>query len=113
MKAKFKIMDLAAKPIERELIHPVHGETGIIVKLVGPHSQQFRDLQKRLAEAKEVTTETNYEVIASLIVGWDEEAFEMPCTPENVRDYIFAPENQWVSNFLSEFITDQFQFFRT
>ena len=111
MKAKFKIMDLAAKPLELELEHPIEGLTNIIVKVVGPHSQQFKDVQKKI-QTEGLTENSNHEVIAACIVGWDEESFEMPYTPENAREFVFKPENQWVCNFLAEYVTDLTLFFR-
>ena len=113
MKAKFKINQLAAKPLDIELIHPVKGNTGIMVKMVGPHSIQYRELQKRLQAREVINNQDNYEVISSLLIAWDEEAFGIAWSEEAVRTVILNPENQWISNFLSETVTDQLQFFRT
>lgn len=110
MKAKFKVLQLAAKPVEFELVHPVHGETGIIVKMVGPHSKEFREIVQALQEEPNAVTR-GIEILSSCIVGWDEEAFEMPYSKEAAKDFITMPENEWVVQQLSEKINDQALFF--
>lgn len=114
MKAKFKIMQLAAKPVDFELIHPVHGATGIIVKLAGPHSKEFRATVERLQQADQTNVDLiarGVEILSACIVGWDEEAFEMPWSPEAAKAFITLPENQWAAEQLGAKINDQALFF--
>lgn len=111
MKAKFKIAQLAAKPLELELVHPKHGETGIVITLVGPHSQKFRDAIDAYRET-EGTAQDNLALMASTVVGWDEEAFDGPATPENVMALLGDPVNEWIVTQVSEKIRDSASFFQ-
>lgn len=111
-KAKFKISQLAAKQIDLELEHPVEGPTGIIVKLVGPQSTQFRDALK-VFEESEGTEEDNLKLFAACFVGWDEEAFEQPFSVEAAAEFLSKPENSWVANVIVPIVKDYTKFFRT
>lgn len=111
MKAKFKVSQLAAKPIDVELKHPTEGDTGIFVKIVGPQSKQFRDALAKFEES-EGTADDNLDLFAACFVGWDEEAFEQEFSNEAARHFLKAPENAWAANFLIAIIKDHTQFFR-
>ncbi len=111
MKQKFKISQLAAKPIEVELEHPTAGKTGIFIKLVGPQSKQFRDALD-VFQKSENTEEDNLKLFASCLVGWDEEAFEKPFSVEAAVEFFSAPENAWAANFLIPIVKDHTKFFR-
>lgn len=96
MKAKFKIHQLAAKPVDVELIHPKHGETGIVIKLVGPHSEIWRSALTEYQKNTE-SEDANLKLMASSVIGWDEEAFEQPYSPEAVLALLSDPANEWLT----------------
>lgn len=111
MKSQFKINQLAAKPIELSLIHPTQGDTGIIVKMVGPHSTQFREANKKFKDT-EMSEKDFVEFVASTVTGWDEDAFEMPCSHENVVAALAAPENEWIVVQVMKKFNDSLAFFQ-
>jgi hypothetical protein len=110
MKAKFKITQLAAKPIKVELVHPTQGETGIFVDLVGPHSKQFHTAFEAF-EASEQKQEDNLKLFASCFIGWDDEAFEMPFSAENALAFFSNSDNAWAANFIAPILKDANRFF--
>lgn len=111
MKQKFKMNDLAAKPLELELEHPVIGKTGIKIKLLGPHSQQVRDAFG-VFEASEKKEDDQLKLFANCLLGWDEEAFEMPFSVENAMKFFRVPENAWAASFIGPKLKDPNIFFR-
>ena len=110
VKAKFKISQLAAKPIEVELVHPVHGETGIMFNLVGPHSKVFQDA-KEVYVASEGTAADNFRLMSACVIGWDEEAMEMPWSEENSFKFFSNEANIWAIHFLTPIIKDEMNFY--
>jgi hypothetical protein len=111
-KAKFKINQLAAKPVDVDLIHPTEGLTGIVVKLVGPHSRQFKDAYEAFKNSEQ-TVDDNLLLFVSCVIGWDEEAFEMPYSTENAMKLFKNPENAWIAECIAPVMRDSLQFFRT
>lgn len=112
MKAKFKVSQLAAKAIEVELVHPTAGETGIKVKLLGPHSQQVRDAYAKYHAIETPSDGDEYELLAGCFAGWDEEAFEMEFSKENVIKFFSNPENSWAAQSVAPTLKDPNAFFR-
>lgn len=111
---KFKVADLAAKPLEVELEHPAVGKTGIKVTVVGPQSKQFRaayDKYTSLPEDKR-DRQADIEFFASCVVGWDAEAFGEPWAAEACTAFFSNPENEWAMKFLSPVMADHQRFFR-
>lgn len=111
MKAKFKLSQLAAKPITVELKHPKFGDTGIEVTLVGPMSTQFRTALDKFRALDTVTDADQLELFVSTIVGWDEEAFERPFSKEAALEVFGQPENEWMTNQLTEVAKEALNFF--
>lgn len=110
IKSKFKISQLAAKPIEVELVHPVHGETGIIFNVVGPHSKVFQDAKDVYINSDGNATD-NFKLMSACIIGWDEEAMEMPWSTENSFKFFSTEENIWAIHFLTPIIKDEINFY--
>ena len=111
MKAKFKVNQLAAKPIEVELKHPVHGDTGIMVKIVGPQSKQFAEAAAEF-EASAKGPDDNIRMFARCFVDWDADAFEMPFSHEDCFNFLKQPENGWVAETVAPLVKDHLHFFR-
>lgn len=116
MKAKFKLMELAAQPVDLELVHPVFGDTGIIVKLVGPHSTEYHEIVKQMIVEQQAGTEqmesSGKRMMAACIVGWDEEGFEMPYSKEAALEVVSKAENTWMLDQIALTIEDYKKFFR-
>ena len=110
MKAKFRVSQLAAKPIDIELVHPVMGETGIFIKLAGPHSPQFQAARKAY-QASEGKEEDGVRLFSSCVIGWDTEAMESEWSVENAFNYFNQPENSWAVEFLTPVIKDEMRFY--
>lgn len=111
MKAKFRISQLAATPKDIELIHPVVGETGIVMQVAGPHSKQFQNAYDVFSTSAQLSDD-NLKLFCSCIIGWDEEAMEMPFSLENAEKFFADPTNAWVSNQLAPVMKEYKQFFR-
>lgn len=114
MKTKFRINDLAAKPLDVELEHPTVGKTGIFIKIVGPHSTAMKTaLKAYFAKAEADRTEADeLTLFTSCLTGWDEEAFEAPFNAENVHAFFSQPENTWVTEQVVPKLKDSKAFFR-
>ncbi len=108
MKSKFKIKTLAAKPTDFELVHPVHKETGIMISMRGPHSKEWREAFDKY---KDDEKNGSLELMVAAIVGWDEDAFELPCTPENVKTVLADPVNEWIAQEVVRHLWDVSAFF--
>jgi len=120
------IFDLAAKPVEVELKHPMTGEgLNVKVKIVGKNSRQFKERFYETVSAvsrlgKEVETgermkvaELNsIELVAACIVGWDDnEFFGGEYTVERAKDIVSRPELAWVKSQVEDAITEDSLFF--
>lgn len=112
MKSKFKINQLAAQPIDVELVHPVAGATGIFVKMCGPHSSKLKAAFEEYQKLDTPTDEDNVRLFTASMIGWDEEAFEQPFTPENALNFFKQPENGWIAEQLAPTMMDKNKFFR-
>lgn len=111
-KIKFKINQLAAKPIDVELEHPTEGKTGIIVKMCGPHSKQFKEAATVFRNLEKPTDEDHLKLFTSCLMGWDEEAFDQPFSVEAANAMLIQPESQWIMDFLAPMVRDHKLFFR-
>ena len=112
MKAKFKIKQLAAVDSrDIELVHPKHGETGIVVKLAGPLHPTWVEALAKFKDSKQETGD-NLDLLAATILEWDEESFEAPLTVEAAKAALSADENRWMTSFLVEKTTSNDTFFQ-
>ena len=105
------------------LVHPVYGETGVNLFVVGQQSKQYINKQLEILRenqtGKSITdrpledlVRDGRRMVASCIVGWDnDEFFGGPYTPELALDIIADPENQWLVEVIQEFTQDQQRFF--
>lgn len=111
MKAKFKIKQLAAvDTIDLELVHPKHGATGIMLKAAGPTHPAWKEALDVWRKSED-TEADNLELLASTVLGWDEDAFELPYTKENVIAVLGAEENTWIVNQVGATVRDHTKFF--
>lgn len=118
MKARYKIGQLAAKPISVELKHPLEqfntsetGGTGIFMKVVGPHSKVFNEA-KDAFDNSDQTKEDNVKLFASCVVGWDKEDFDVEYSPEEAVKLFSDPENVWIVNCIAPIVRDSINFFQ-
>lgn len=110
MMKKFKISQLAAKPIDVNLVHPKHGETGIVIKMVGPHSKAWRDALDEYQKDPEAK-DANLKLMSSTLVGWDKDDFEVDFSPEAVQALLADPANEWITTQLVERVGQTALFF--
>lgn len=111
MKAKFKLSQLAAQDkITKELVHPKFGDTGIVVTLAGPTHPSWKEALKVYRNGEQ-NEEGNLVLLSSTIIGWDEEAMELPFSPENALEVMKAPANEWMVSFISSTVLDNTTFF--
>lgn len=112
---RYNIRQLAAQPLNVHLVHPVLGDTGIFVKVVGPQSKQFRDALthfESLSEEQQKDPVENARVFTSCILSWDPEDFGEPFSVEAAIRIFLEPENSWIANFLTKVVKDHTLFFR-
>jgi hypothetical protein len=112
MKAKFKINQLAAKPVDVELVHPTIGATGIFVQMCGPHSAKLKTAFEAYYKLENPTETDQIKLFVASLMGWDEEAFEQPFSPEAALAFFSQPENSWISEQLAPVMVDKTKFFR-
>lgn len=112
MKAKFKINQLAAQPINVELVHPVAGPTGIFVKMCGPHSSKLKAALEVYNKIDSPTEAESIQMFASSLMGWDEDAFEMPFSDANAALFLSQAENRWIVDQIAPMSMDRNKFFR-
>jgi len=111
MKSKFKIKQLAAvDTIDMELIHPKHGATGIVLKAAGPTHPVWKEALKVWRESED-TEADNLALLSACVLAWDEEAFELPYTTENVIAVLGSEENTWIVNQVGQTVRDHTKFF--
>lgn len=110
-KAKFKLSQLASVDTKDvELVHPKHGDTGMIVTLAGPtHPVWVQALETFKASPQ--SSEDNLHLLASTVISWDEEAFEVAHSHDAVVAALKDKKNEWMTSFLSHKILDNTTFF--
>jgi hypothetical protein len=119
---KMTLADLKPTSIDMELIHPTKGATGIMLKIVGQDSVQFRQLSKglmknRLEQGKDTKIDVdqlekdNAALAAACIVGWDEGVFG-PYTADKAVEYMIDPELAWIREQVESFVKTRSNFFR-
>lgn len=111
-KQKFKISQLAAKPITVELVHPVAGETGIFLSVCGPHSPKLRAAFAEYNSKETKSDKDHTDLIAGMVMDWDVEAFELPYSDENAKIVFAQVENSWIVEQLAPMVRDYTLFFR-
>lgn len=112
MKAKFKLKQLeSVDTIDKELVHPKHGNTGIMVKLAGPTHPVWKEALKVWRDSED-TEEDNKRLVSSAILGWDEEAFEAPYSKEAVIEAFSNPGNEWMVEYVFGTIREHKNFFQ-
>ena len=110
-KAKFKLSQLASVDTKDvELVHPKHGATGMVVTLAGPtHPVWVQALET--FRASNQTADDNLLLLASTVISWDEEAFEVAHSTDVVVAALKDKKNEWMTLFLSNAILDNTTFF--
>ena len=118
MRNKFKVSQMAAKPISVELKHSEEqfnvsetGGTGVFVQVVGPHSKIFQ-AAKEAFDASEQEREDNIRLFSSCVTGWDKEDFDVEYSVEAAFNLFNEPENYWMTESISPVIRDSSNFFR-
>src|SRR4051812_11748779 len=111
MKAKFKINQLAAQPVDVELIHPTIGATGIFVKMCGPHSSKLKVAFEEYQKVDKPTDADNVKLFVASLMGWDDEAFEQPFSDQAALAVFSQPENGWIAEQLAPLMLDKTKFF--
>ena len=125
--SKATLMDLAAKPVDVALTHPVTGEDlGVTVKMVGKNSRRFKDKfyeaiaeassdaenAKSSAERMKAAEARGATLIAHCIIGWsDDEFFGGMYSAERALEIVSNPETAWVREQLDAAIVDEKRFF--
>jgi len=113
MKAKFKLSQLAAvDTVQKELIHPKHGETGIFVTLAGPTHPTWKAALEEYNASEEEQNIRGLKLFAGSILGWDEEAIELPYTTENVLALFKDDKHEWMARQLTDAVLDNTTFFQ-
>lgn len=113
MKAKFKLSQLAAvDTVQKELIHPKHGDTGIFVTLAGPTHPAWKAALEIYNGTEGDQNERGLKLFASSVLGWDEEAMEMPYSQENALALFKDPKHEWMARQLTDAVLDNTTFFQ-
>ncbi len=119
-----KLQSLLPQAADLSVLHPVTKEpTGIVLKVVGRDSSQFKQkarelLRASLAKKKEETIldreNENQELVASAIVGWNDEADEAfgSYTPARALEIVKMDELAFMLEQVEEFIAERSNFFR-
>ena len=103
------------------LIHPADGQIGVTVEVVGFDSQEWNEGLDKMNEelAGELLASKprldqvrlNGKLIAKLVVGWDEEYFGMPFTPDNAEIVLGDPDNVWLVECIEGVVRNRQLFF--
>lgn len=118
-----QLSSLFPQRAEYELIHPITGDaTGVVFKLVGHDSKQFRDKAREIFKAKQgkksddflATEIENQDLVAACIVGWNEGAEEAfgPYSERRANEVIKMDELVYVREQLELFVSKRANFFR-
>ena len=90
-----------------------------VLHLVGSHSKEYFNFLKKAREngwdirkAFEPWNVEFNELIASVIIGWDDNgAFNTPWSAEAAREVILAEGNEWIIEQISTFLFESANFF--
>jgi hypothetical protein len=118
-----QLSSLFPQRAEYDLIHPVTGEaTGVVFKMVGHDSKQFRDKAREIFKTKQGkktsdfldTDVENQDLVAACIVGWNEGAEEAfgPYSEKRANEVIKMDELVYVREQLELFVSKRANFFR-
>ena len=113
MKAKFKISQLAAQDtVQKELVHPKHGDTGIMVTIAGPLHPEWKEALKMYEETSGVEgDERASKLFAAAVLGWDEEAMEVPYSKEAALELFKNEKQAWFIQNVVDTVQDHTKFF--
>lgn len=108
---KMKMSDLRAGPAKVELIHPLNGNTGIYLTLRTPYSPEVKAALKVFMDSEKEAID-NARVLSAYIKEWDEEAFELPLTEDNVIAFFTDDDNAWVIVALNHLLESPTTYFK-
>lgn len=121
------ILQLRPQVKELEIKLPTGESTGIIFKVVGQDSKQFKavsgkwiELSLDAAKGKKVNPDQMFqaraEMAAACVVGWsnldDENDLPIPYSPEKALELLAQPEFSFIVEQLDAFVTERVNFFR-
>jgi hypothetical protein len=120
------ISDLFAKVADLEIMN-INGEpTGIVMKVVGTDSKQFRDAEKKTlpyfgkkpsdlsAEELAALAQINKDMVISLIVGWyNNEAFGGEYTPELAKAIFEQEQAKIILEQVEDYAKKRGNFYKT
>lgn len=116
---KLKLSELSRPEFEvSNFEHPTHGELDGWVKMRGTDNDEYFFKAVEMAEMPKDAPmadlmKLNAELLSTLIVDWDQEFFEMECTPENVVNVFSQVKNLWLRNHLFSEVDKQSENFTT
>jgi hypothetical protein len=113
-----KLNDLKPTPSKFKLEHPIAGELEYTITLRGTDSNEYANVARASiafsdTEDIEKKIEIATKLTACLVVDWDVEFFEKPCTPENVYAVLVDYENKWLREFIDGKAADRTHFFKS
>ena len=120
--AKKTLKTLAPQAYTFELVHPIQGETGVTMTIVGTESKEFYtgSVQYNAAlgslEDDELTTqkaiEVNAQLYSNIVKGWsDDEFMGAKCTKKAAASLLKDFDNQWVSKQIQDVLEVKKNFF--
>lgn len=114
---KRTLASLKTRPFKMPLIHPTEGDMGAYIELVSAQSNSY--FYKVLELAKSNSDETSVqdqiklaaELVATVMIGWDEEFFGMEFTTDNAITLLADVENFWIRDAINKALEDNTNFF--
>lgn len=117
---RLTLKDLSATEASIKLVHPKVGELDVFITMLGPDSNEFIELGKKLMKGRGAKTDVEItpdeqmkegiNLLAGLITGWsDDEFFGGAATPKNVKAVL--SEQRWIREQLQEALEDRKSFF--
>lgn len=98
MKAKFKRSQLAMQDSKTiTLQHPVHGDTGIQMTVAGPTHPQWKEALEIFTSKPEDDENRGRDLFSAAVLGWDEEAMEVPFSKEAVKAIFENDGEEWIA----------------
>lgn len=114
---KRTLASLKTQPFKMPLIHPTEGDTGGYVELVSAQSNAYfyKVLELAKTNPDEASLETQIkasaELVATVIIGWDEEVFGQEYSTEAAVDLLSNVENFWIRDAINKALEDNSNFF--